>query len=402
MTSSAAIPSFPFDLTEGTPFPVIKVDQNQFVAVMRAGNLFGLVPDPERAEMPVYTAGDPHMQEYAAMRRETQRAYEGAKKKNSVKFAGYIQSGLRNERHFVLPAITVYSPKKITVNEIGHGFAFAMIPMDGIYVCIDGETQRKALQIAAAQNLPIKVVFHHDRPTEWARQAFHDLNVLEVKPNSAVSVSMDTQDIATNLTRQVAKESDVVRGRLHLTRRSLRRSDSEVLTISALRTGIVTTLLGGEGLQKGARPIGELEAVGGVEPDLEAVTDAVTESWVETLEILADELEPSRRPESVVSAPVVLAGIGMVLHRTIPRPPRSTTGSLELEEVLNLLRGINWSRSAGWDGICGKWVSTDGVPLLDGLVSRLSIGSPKELGHAVADAILHPESDRGKRIRSQS
>ena len=40
-------------------------------------------------------------------------------------------------------------------------------------------------------------------PMEWAKQAFHDLNLLSVRPNAATAISMDMRDPLTSITRQV-------------------------------------------------------------------------------------------------------------------------------------------------------------------------------------------------------
>jgi hypothetical protein len=45
-----------------------------------------------------------------------------------------------------------------------------------------------------------------------------------------------------------------------------------------------------------------------------------------------------------------------------------------------------------WDGIAGKFTPS----------GSFSIGGPKEVGYAVAEALEDPESDGGKQIRSRS
>ena len=131
-----------------------------------------------------------------------------------------------------------------------------LIPWGEHLVAIDGETQRIAWQLATLQSPGLKakrvaVLIHHGKSIVEARQGFHDLNTKEVKPNAAVAISMDTRDPATGITRPVMEASDIIRDAVNLRRRQLRRTDKEKLTISALRTGIVTTILGAPGLQVG-------------------------------------------------------------------------------------------------------------------------------------------------------
>ena len=49
----------------------------------------------------------------------------------------------------------------------------------------------------------VAVYICHSKDRLWARQSFHDLNALGVKPNSALSIAMDARDPLTGLTRDV-------------------------------------------------------------------------------------------------------------------------------------------------------------------------------------------------------
>ena len=71
------------------------------------------------------------------------------------------------------------------------------------------------------------------------------------------------------------------------------------MTISGLRTGIVTTILGTPGFQVGSKPIDPDDLRGADERDL---GDAVVDIWNALFEVLEGELSPDRRAESVVSA----------------------------------------------------------------------------------------------------
>ena len=93
---------------------------------------------------------------------------------------------------------------------------------------------------------------------------------------------------------------------MHLRRWQLRRDDPEIMTISALRTAIVTTVLGMLGLQVRARPT-ELPE----DADAEALREAVVQVWTAIVDELDDELDPANRESNVVSSPAVLAGIGV-------------------------------------------------------------------------------------------
>jgi hypothetical protein len=218
---------------------------------------------------------------------------------------------------------------------------------------------------------------------------------------------MDMVDVATKITRKLMEASDVLRGRVNLQRRQLRAKDTDVLTISALRTGIVTTILGAAGLQVGSRSIATGEKAGELHPDtnLDALERAVVDVWMGILEQLEDELDPTRRAQTVVWAPAVLAGIGIVAHHAMPAPPRrdgeeSGVEEWTADEVLERLGGVVWERpsqvkdgeqpASPWAGIAGKFTPS----------GRFSIGGPKEFGRLVSDALENHESETGRRIRS--
>lgn len=396
--------TLPFDPTKGMIVRALMVDDHTVIATFPVAQLLTLVPDPSASEDPRRLADDPTLAEYAALRADAQRAVEGAKKRNAEKYARYLEEGLKGQRpSWVVPPITLFHRDKLQVLEIGDGSAFVTIPWTDFLVAIDGETQRLAWQkvvkfVPEAKARLVSVVIHHGRDVGFARQAFHDLNVLEVKPNAAVAISMDTLDLATRIARELASESEVLIERgVNVKRRQLRRSDQEAMTISGLRTGVVTTILGRAGIQVGSRPLAGVLAEGSNE---DAIRDAVIEVWKEILDILDDEFDPKRREESVASAPSILAGIGIVAHHTLPVPPRDQDAVEEwtVDDVTELLSSVDWSRQTGegeqtdfpWDGIAGKQAASSG---------RFSVGGPKEVGHSIADALEKPKSEAGRRIR---
>jgi hypothetical protein len=248
----------PFDLSKGQPILAMRVDDHQVLATMTVGQLLALVPDPLASEDAKRVADDPTMRSYAEIRREVQRMVQVAKAKNAVEFAKYLIAGLRGDRLYMVPPITLYHPEPLEVIPLAHGQVVLMLPYGHVLTAIDGETQRIAWQIAArdyaeAMAATVKTVIHHGIGMLDARQGFYDLNTREVKPNAAVAIAMDTQDLATGITRRLMEESDVLRdGGVNLQRWQLRRSDPELMTISALRTGVVTTILGASGLQVGS------------------------------------------------------------------------------------------------------------------------------------------------------
>jgi hypothetical protein len=126
---------------------------------------------------------------------------------------------------------------------------------------------------------------------------------------------MDDRDAATQIARAVMERVPLLKDRVNLRRRQLRAKDTDVLTISGLRTGIVTTILGEAGLQVGSRPIILPEGV-----SIENIMEPVVEIWGAIINQLEEELEPDERTNVVASAPSILAGIGVLANKAMPRP----------------------------------------------------------------------------------
>lgn len=402
-TNPTSFPSvLPYDPGEGNPLVVLEVDEHTGVAVMTVGQLLQTVPDPVASEKPDRVKEDPRLRQYGKLRQEVQRLVEGAKAKNAIRYAAYLVEGyVREERPAITPAITLYHPNQLKAVDLAPGVKALIVPHGDFLAAIDGETQRIAWGVAAQEEpvllgRRVPVVIHHGKPEKDARQGFYDLNTREVKPNQAVAISMDSLDPATQITRAVIENTDVIRDRVNLRRRQLRRKDDDVLTISALRTGVLTTILGEAGLQTGARPV-ELPEGTQIEP----LEHAVVEVWTSILEQLEEDLDPERRPDVVVSSPSILAGIGVLAHKAIPAPPRKD-GELvwSIEEVLEHLDEVEWERAyedgngnphSVWDGVAGKFTPA----------GRFSIGGPKEVGHTVAKALKDRNSVEGRQIRGK-
>lgn len=240
----------------------------------------------------------------------------------------------------------------------------------------------------------IGVVIHHGIPVRAARPGFYDLNVLEVKPNAAVAIGMDCRDPATAITRAVIDAADV---KVNLRRRQLRKSDPELMMISALRQVVVCTILGEPGFQVGARPVQLHPGI-----DLEGLRDAVVEVWTAILELLEENLQPDRRADTVLSGPAFIAAVGVIAHHSMPDGVRAAgTEAWTVEDVVEHLEGVIWDRklfdgTLPWEGIGGKRVEGErnGVPY-----ERFSLGGPKEVGHQIARALDNPDSAEGRPIR---
>ncbi|WP_329429384.1 hypothetical protein OG339_11845 [Streptosporangium sp. NBC_01495] len=88
-----------------------------------------------------------------------------------------------------------------------------------------------------------------------------------------------------------------------------------------------------------------------------------------------------------VSAPAVLAGIGIAVHQATGR---ATSGrQLSQDELVELLDSVRWEReTCYWDGIAASANAQ----------RTLSFGGgAKDSGGRVADALLHPDTEQAAR-----
>jgi hypothetical protein len=396
--ANGTAPVMPFDLSKGAPQLCMVVDSTELLTTMTVQQLVSVVPDPAIAEKKQIRSLDPRLAQFSEYREQMQRALRGGKKANVPAYTRYILEGLRGEReHWSIPPQTLYSPKPLEVGSFGSMEFFYLEP-GAFYLNLDAETQRIAWsevlrEMPEAGHRKVAVEMYHSISVEGARQRFHDRNTYGVNMSASLAISMDAMDPITRLTRELVNHSDILRGNVEMAGRQLTASSTEVVTLSALRTGVVTTVLGTAGLRFGAKPVKLPDGV-----DLASLRQPVFAAWDAILEELHGEFTPTRRPASVVSAPSILGGIGAVAHRTLPAPPRAAAVTpLDLSEVAAVLRDIRWDRKievngqvrSPWESVAGKF-SPRGA---------FSIGGPKEVGHAVAEAIEHPTSEGGRRIR---
>lgn len=384
-----------FDFGSEVPITALKVDDNQVMIVVTVEHLAQIVLDPETAERGG-EQGDPRMGKYQDIREQVQRLLEGQKKQNAGRFEEYLRKGLDGQ-FFVIPTIELFTQKELKVIDGPMGASLLALPHGQWFAAIDGETQVVAwLRVLRALHDPgaikdrkVKLVIHHGRDIEWARQAFHDLNLLGIRPNTAIGISMDQRDYGTRVTRRLMEESALLRGRVEERRRQLRKRDTALVTISGLRQGVVATIFGSTGLEIGARQVPDLPEG----DDEEALANKVVGLWVDILNALEDRIVDSsgqRRVESIVTAPVVLAALGVVAHKVIRQEMSSEDFSEALDEIAwerEIVKGD--CRIHPWLGVAGKRTER----------GAFSVGGPKEYGRAVAEAIENAHSKSGKQIR---
>jgi len=372
--------------TEGHVVAGVKIDEHRFIARVKPAQLFQMIVNPMLTEDDEEREKNRDVQASWDIRRQVQRLFEGAKEKNVGNYASYI-CGLAGGNAGMTPVIELYTDKTLETSVASTGIGLIQVPFELRFVAIDGETQLVARIEAASMNpatkesfVPVSVI--HGRPIEFARQCFHDLNLLGVRPNTAVGLSMDARDPLTSITRHVAEVVPMFMGRVEQQRRQLRRKDKSIVTLPSLRGGCVTFCTGIQGVKYGAKPVPPEDLKGA---SLEEYRDACVAWWRAFTDRFGPALE--NREFTVTAAPAMLAALGAVGHKllTVAVDQRAE----ETKRLLETLAEVQWERGEHWFNVIGKASKTGG----------LAIAGSKEIAYSTYAALIETGSPLYKQIR---
>jgi len=370
--------------TNGHIIAGVRIDDHRFLGRMKAAQLFQIAPDPRDTENKKKIDSSKELQEIRSIREEVQRVFENAKKKNVPSYANYIVEVYKGEDG-ITPAITLFTQAALDVDERDDGTCFLQVPWEERLVAIDGETQLAARHEASniepktrQEFIPVYICYGRD--LQWARQSFHDLNTLGVKPNTALSIGMDARDPVTKICRDVERYVHFFNGKVNKQRRQLKTTDQDVVTITTLRGACVTIAKGINGVQYGSRPV-----------DVDDTSlNSVRSAAVDWFDAVAEAIGPAMedREHKLASTSAVMAAIGAIGHQLVGigddevRRERART-------LADDLRSVNWERGKRWEGIAGKY-TPKGV---------FSVGGAKENAYAVYSALTDRSTDGYKRVR---
>ncbi|MYW05317.1 DNA sulfur modification protein DndB [Streptomyces sp. SID3343] len=390
----------------GLPVNVKKLREKVAIGVLDWENLLAIVNDPEVVEKSTSSKVDLGLEEYAALRAEVQRLIgnkSSAKAKNVGPYADYIAAGLRGEfgDAWSTPPLTLWCPRTLILNEQGD----TMLPLRDQIIAVDAETQltamhriRKNRRIYGLEDTDFAEVLvafeiYWGIGTEDARQIFHDRNLKGVAVDKSLALSMDQRDLATVITRTLVDntivstdDGDAPLARfVNSSKRQLSVNATEWVTLSAVRSMVVTTMLGKSGIGATSGTV-----------DLDNLPDGlseqeVTQEVVGALSAIVRTLTDAFETRSAITAPAVLAGLGAAAHRTMPWAEDLLPPHLDF---LGLLSEIHWEREAKyWDGVAAKVSAAKGLSFA---------GGAKDSGYRVCEALLNPQSEAGRKIRGRS
>lgn len=317
-----------------------------------------------------------------------QRALTGNKAKNVAPYRRYIESVITGGAG-VLPPMHLWSQDPLAV--VRHGVSnYTLVPNGEHLLAIDGETQLTAHWTLneqattpevrkAHREFPIACVVHHGISVSTARQYFHDLNVLAVRPNTSLGLSMDTKDPIMKVVGDLEAAIPALQGRVDKQARQLKKNSPKIVTLQSLRQMVVNVAKGISGVQYGARPAPiEEEAL----PDLKDVAITWIGAYLNTF-----EREIADRETSLASSGPVLAAVG-AMGEVLLRSPQDRRADIQAQ-MLASLRQINWRKGDHWLGIAGNF-TPGGV---------FSVKGTKEVAYAVFNALTDRENGSYNRIR---
>ena len=372
--------------TDGHMIAGVQINEHQFLARVIATQLFQIARNPRDSEDRRKVDASKELQDIREIREEVQRLFAGQKARNVRPYAEYIVHVHTGEADGITPPIILYSEDLLSaeIDEFGKGFI--QVPFDKVLVAIDGETQLAA-RFEAANILPdtkkqyLAVYICHGRDKLWARQSFHDLNVLGVRPNAALSIGMDARDPLTRVARDVERGVPFFRNRVNKARRQLGANDIDVVTITSLRGACITLAEGIGGIKYGARPV-PLSGEG---------SKTVLDVGVAWFKAVTEAIGPSMedRVNKLASAPTVLSAIGAMGHELI-NIDDSQGRDAKMAALIGKLKAVDWRRDRHWEGIAGKF-TPKGV---------FSVGGSKETAYAVYEALTDDTSPGYAGIRT--
>jgi DNA sulfur modification protein DndB len=374
-------------------FPItgsVAVQNHEFVTTIPGAQLMKITQDPRNSEIPKARETVPGLEALYTIRKEVQRLFVGAKHRNVESYAAYI-AAMGNGTARITPQIVLY-----TSTELHEENGVLTLPWDTELVAIDGETQLAARFEAAninpeTRNLMADVRICYGYPISWAKQAFHDLNLLAVRLNAATGLGMDERDPITKLTRLIS-DLPFFRGRVSM-HRQLKNTDKDnsICTLSALRLGVICFAEGIGGLKYGNKPVD-------IEPSrLDIIGRNAVDYFGKLTEHLGSALEA--RNDTVAAAPPVMAAFGALGH-----PAANVIGDTarfsEIDRALELLNDVNFRRGPAWVGIAGEMrpasVSKKGK-VKAAIFS--TAGGAKDSGHASFAALSDPNSPQYRAVR---
>ncbi len=387
-----AAPSSGIDLSAGTYIKGLRLSDTSFLAVTKFGQLQSIMRDPRDLQPNARRVGfeAEQLDEEASIHELIQRALTGAKKSNVPKYAQYIYDVVTGRTAGVLPPLHTWSPEQLEVVTYGAD-TYLLLPQSEHLLAIDGETQLtghfEVPRLAASpeekrvhREFPLGMVVHHGVAVETARQYFHDLNVLAVRPNTSLGLAMDTKDPIMKVVSNLEVRIPMLTGKVDKQARQLSKRSQKLMTVQSLRQFTINTMLGMSGIQYGAKPAPIPQGL-----DLDELEETAR-NWLEKY-LSHYAAEVIDREHSLAGSAPVLASIGAMGNLILKA--EAYDRERVMRDLLASLQHVNWSKGDHWSGIAGKFTAR----------GTFSVGGTKEVSYAVFNVLTDQENPGYRRIR---
>lgn len=393
MTATAMTTTTELDLSAGAYVKGIRLSATCFLAATTFQQLRTITRDPDVLQ-PGSKRGndDPAIEDERAIHELVQRAMAGNKKTNLPKFTRYIEQLVKGDVPGVLPPMHLWSLAELSIVSMG-ATTYILVPNGEHLLAIDGETQLAAHHALGRSTtvvpttrtehrlFPLGAIVHHGVPTARARQYFHDLNLLAVRPNVSLGLAMDTQDPVMQVVSDVEARVEILAGRVDKMARQLPRKTTKIVTLQSLRQMVIDIAKGISGVQFGARPAPMPEV------DLQELT-AVAADWIGAFfETFLAEI--TDRDTYLAGSGPALAAVGAIGHDLLKMDPLAR--QIAQTDLLDDLKTVNWTKGNHWLGIAGNFTAS-GV---------FSVKGTKEVAYAVYNALTDHDNGGYRQIRGQ-
>jgi DNA-sulfur modification-associated len=379
------------DLSAGRYVKGIRVNKDTFLAVTSFNQLQGVMRNPRELQTAAKRSGydAEALEEEAGIHELIQRALSGSKRSNVPSYAAYIREVVEGRRIGVLPPMHLWSAEPLAEVPLGQT-TYLLIPDGTRLFAIDGETQLAAHfelhgspEIRKAHGAyPLGAVIHHGISVQAARQYFHDLNLLAVRPSTSLGLAMDTIDPLMRVVAELEVKIPFLTGRVDKQARQLRKGSQKIITIHSLRQMTINVAKGIAGVQYGAKPA-PLDDV-----DLKDVAEVARDWFTAYFETFAAQVID--REATLAGAAPVLAAVGamgnQILHAT------DGNRSHKRDQLLASLQEVDWKKGEHWAGIAGKFTTR----------GTFSVGGTKEVAYSVYNVLSQPENPGFSRVRGSA
>jgi DNA sulfur modification protein DndB len=371
-------------LSTGVPVFGNAVSKTEFQGVLTHGLFKNLVPDPRRLEGPLakYNA---EFSEVANVRARVQRLINGAKRRNVDAYAKYLISSTKIGEGFT-PQIVIWTEKSLEVaTDNGSGLAWALVPHEMRFVALDGDTQTTArcladgMQPGLFDKQKIKVVIIHGVPEDQAQQIFADCNSQGVKVSTSMAIGLDNRDDATQLSKQIEKAVDGLRGKVNRQKRQLGSQDNDLITMSALRASVVCFIEGIGGVQNQTKNVD-------IDFDDQEKYRLAGSVWYDVVvSALGNALRPENRGSTFAAAPAVWCALGAMGHDALKEAKGDAESFPSEQELVDLFHQVADEKLANFDWRRGDhWLAMGAKRSASGAAT---LGGPKETGSLIYKAL---------------